>query len=422
AYNQARFLTTAIESALGQTGVEVEVIVVNDGSTDNTAEVVAAYAGDTRFQCISQANAGLPAARNRGLQAATGEFVCFLDSDDFYAPEKSAKQVAALKAHPEAGFVYCDFTLVDEAGEAKPNQGSLNQLQRTLSGDIFPALIQAGYFPPHTVMIRRQVLAEVGDFDRELGGHADYDLWLRAAARHPAQFLDEKLAYYRDWGNSMSKNQEHMDATRVLTLQKLARQHPDLAGQGLHQLQKANEQIFSANQRLHRELYQALTRVPTGTAKKSGDQNYSLLLNHAMGTVTQGQPEQSAIWDVTVNGQLGKALMLQPPVELAFNLPTELAGVFTTEVALHPDVWEKPEAGACEFQIIVDRRVALSLVIDPKNLPADRRWLPVRVEVPPSPGGKHQLALRTRSQNGDNAFRWALWRNPSFSWNPETQP
>ena len=418
AYNQAAFLGQAIDSALGQANADVEVIVVDDGSTDETPAVIARYEGNPRFQSIRQPNAGLPATRNRGLAAATGEYICFLDSDDFFAPDKCAKQAALLDARPELGFVYCDITIVDQASQPKPDQPSINQIQRTLSGNIFPALMMGGYFPPHTVMIRKTVLEAVGAFDPALGGHADYDLWLRAAAVHPAAFLDEKLAFYRDWGNSMSKNREHMDETRLGTLRKIARLHPELAGDALHQLQKDSEKNFSVNQRLHWELTQALVRTASAPAATGmeNDQNYSMMLNLAASQLTQGNADQRAIWDVTMHGQYGKSLMLQPPVEICFTAPNSCCGVFTADIALHPDVWDKPESGACEFQVQIDRRIALAIVLDPIRLPGDRRWHPVRVEVPPSPGGNHQIFLRTRSPNGSNAFRWALWRNPVFSW------
>jgi glycosyltransferase involved in cell wall biosynthesis len=97
AFNQARFLGQAIESALGQAGAEVEVIVVDDGSTDDTPSVIARYQTAPGFKSIRQPNAGLPAARNRGLAEATGEYLCFLDSDDYFAPEKCNRQAALLE-------------------------------------------------------------------------------------------------------------------------------------------------------------------------------------------------------------------------------------------------------------------------------------------------------------------------------------
>src|SRR5438093_705810 len=185
AYNQAKFLAQAIDSALQQTHPDLEVIVIDDGSTDDTSEIAARFANQIRY--IHQDNTGLPGARNRGIRESKGEYLCFLDSDDFYHPEKIQRQVALLDADPRLGFVYCDIITTDEAGQPLAEQCSVNSASRQMSGNIFQTLMMAGYFPPHTVMIRRQVLDAVGDFDPPLGGHADYDLWLRvSAAGHTA--------------------------------------------------------------------------------------------------------------------------------------------------------------------------------------------------------------------------------------------
>ena len=228
AYNQARFLGQAIASALGQEQAEVEVIVVDDGSTDDTPAVVASFADNPNLKSIRQPNTGLPGARNRGLAEATGDYVCFLDSDDYYAPAKAARQARMLDENPALGFVYCDIITVDPSGQPLPDQFSIGRLSRPLSGNIFQSLMEGGYFPPHAVMIRRGILAELGGFDPALGGHADYELWLRVSgAGHPPCYQDEPLAFYRTHPDSMSKDGLHMQETRVATFAKIARLHPD---------------------------------------------------------------------------------------------------------------------------------------------------------------------------------------------------
>ncbi|MFO1488995.1 MAG: hypothetical protein U1F65_11010, partial [Verrucomicrobiota bacterium] len=193
------------------------------------------------------------------------------------------------------------------------------------------------------------------------------------------------------------------------------RLHPERAGDGLNRLQKATGQLFRANQQLHRELFQTMTRVPAAASRKRGDQVFSLLTNLSVAQLTQGKPEQSALWDVVMNNQPSKALLLQPPADLSFELPTHAAGVFTAEIALHPEVWDNPESGACEFQVQVDRRLAFVIVLDPTKSATDRCWQPVQIEVPKIAAGRHQIVLRTRSI-GKQDFRWALWRNPQFAW------
>jgi len=414
AYNQARFLSRSIESALQQTHADVEVIVIDDGSTDETPAILSRYNSQPRFKSIRQPNAGLPATRNRGIAEAIGDYLCFLDSDDFYAVEKCARQAELLDKSPELGFVYCDFTQVDQQGLPLTEQTSIAQLQRTLSGNIFPALMEGGYFPPHTAMIRRSVLDEVGAFDPELGGHADYDLWLRAAAKYAAFYQDEKLAFYRRHSDSMSQNSEHMLRTRVATLRKIARLHPELAGDALNQLQLAAENLFNANQNLRRELEATpCTGFRENVSASNPATTFPFLKHLDSGRLT-GKKEQSAIWEVTLDGRTSKALLLQPPAELAFELPGGSSGLFTADVALHPDVWERADAGGCEFQVQIDRRLAYALVIDPAKTAVDRRWHPIQIEVPAAPNGNHQIVLRTR-QIGRPDYRWALWRNPLFT-------
>ena len=198
AYNQARFLAKAIESALGQTHSDLEVIVVDDGSPDNTAEVAARFDGSQNFKYVRQANTGAAGARNRGIRESTGDYLCFLDADDYYVPEKVARQAAQLDADPSLGWVYCDFTTVDQAGRPIDEQAPIAKHERQLDGDLFGSLMLSGYFPPHVVMIRRAVLDRVGLWEQEFGGHMDYELWLRVAgAGFNAGFIPEPLAVYR---------------------------------------------------------------------------------------------------------------------------------------------------------------------------------------------------------------------------------
>src|ERR1051326_446413 len=118
AYNQAQFLAAAIESALQQTHRDVEVVVIDDGSTDDTRQVAERFAN--RIIYVYQENTGLPGARNRGIRESSGEYLCFLDSDDSYHSEKAQRQAELLDENPEIGFVYCDIITTDEAGQTFP--------------------------------------------------------------------------------------------------------------------------------------------------------------------------------------------------------------------------------------------------------------------------------------------------------------
>lgn len=426
-FNQAQYAAQAIESALGQTHPNVEVIAVDDGSTDNTPAVAAQFAGRPNFKYLRQDNTGLPGARNRGLAEATGDHVCFLDSDDYFAPEKVARQAQLLDENPELGFVYCDIVTVDPAGKPVAEQFSIGKISRVLSGNIFQSLMQGGYFPPHTVMIRRDILSRLGGFDALLGGHADYELWLRVSgAGYKTCYQDEPLAFYRTHPDSMSKDGLHMNETRVATFQKIARLYPDAFAESLNHLQQTAADYFHANQMLRQTSTQS---YDGGFAEKNSTagaaastQSHSLLQLHGQARLAKGKPEQTAIWEATLDGKAAKAIYLQPPAELVFRLSTGARGSLITAVTIHPDAWEKPEAGGCEFHIRADGRLAYVLAIDPARLSTDRHWHEIKIEIPETPNGFHELALETKSI-GPNTFRWALWRTPRFvSFTPILKP
>jgi glycosyltransferase involved in cell wall biosynthesis len=245
-YNQGRFLDAAIHSALEQTHQDLEVIVINDGSADETEQVARRHERDPRFHLINQNNAGLPAARNRGIRESKGVFLNFLDSDDWLESDMVQHLVAVLEENPDIGFAYCDVHIVSAEGSPE-NQYSVGKSRQTVNGDIFDSLILGGYFPPQTVLMRRLVLDNIGYFDEVLGGHADYDLWLRAAGHgYRALYLDKKLACYRMHGENMSFNLQHMQATRKASLAKIARLFPDRLAEAVSRAIDSSEQMHSA--------------------------------------------------------------------------------------------------------------------------------------------------------------------------------
>lgn len=421
AYNQARYLSQAIESALCQSAAIVEIIVVDDGSTDETPEVVARYARHPSLRAIRQPNAGLPAARNRGAREATGDYLCFLDSDDWLAPDKIRSQAAILDADPDVALAYCDIVTVDEAGQPLPEQYTVAQAGRVLSGDIFPSLMIGGYFPPHTVLLRRDVFTEAGGFDPTLGGHADYDLWLRVAATHRAVFVEERLAYYRTHPTSMSKDGLHMSESRLATLCKVARQHPERAGAALHALQQLNQELHQANQWLNRNWSDVLGRAELrDAATPEGQEKYSLIRHFDSVRLVRGKPDQLQVWEATLDGCTTKAICLNAPAEMAVTLPVGQRGQLCTAVCIHPDAWARPGCGGCEFQVKVDGRLAFAVALDPAHIESDRHWHEIRLDVPENKAGHHQLTFETRPLGTGCAYRWAIWRNPQFVWTSKT--
>ena len=201
-YNQASFVGEALASALGQVGADVDVIVVNDGSTDGSLEIVDGFAAmDPRVRVISQPNRGLSAARNAGLDAARGAIVIFLDADDRLRPGAAAAAVDCFSRHPGAMMTFGRCTLIDEHGQ--PMLTDLPVVER----DFYAELLRRNFiWTPAMAAFRRQLFATVGRFDPSVNASADYDLYLRVARTLPIAAHDRVVADYRQHGSNMSRN------------------------------------------------------------------------------------------------------------------------------------------------------------------------------------------------------------------------
>ncbi|HEY7676232.1 MAG TPA: glycosyltransferase, partial [Candidatus Methylomirabilis sp.] len=170
------------------------------------------------------------AARNRGLAAARGAFLGFLDGDDTYHPEKVARQVAALTARPECGWVYSDCWLEEEGPQASRLLASERYAyarRSVLQGWLFEALIPGNFIPVNTLLVRRPCLDAAGPFDGRLWGAEDFDLVLRLAALAPAVYLAEPLATYYLRPGSLSRDRARMDRDKYAVLDKVARLYPE---------------------------------------------------------------------------------------------------------------------------------------------------------------------------------------------------
>jgi glycosyltransferase involved in cell wall biosynthesis len=196
-YRQAHFLGEAIESALAQTYPSVEIIVVNDGSPDDTTQVAARYPG---VRCIQQHNAGLAAARNTGLAHSRGDLVVFLDADDRLLPDALRLNADLLASHPQAGFVAGRSDYISGEGTTIPAEH-----RPWPTGDVYAALLERNRIRmPAMVMFRRSTLDRVGGFDTAVDACADYDLYLRVSREFPVAFHDATVAEYRRHGQNMS--------------------------------------------------------------------------------------------------------------------------------------------------------------------------------------------------------------------------
>jgi glycosyltransferase involved in cell wall biosynthesis len=226
-YNAARFVNQAIESVMHQTYSPVEIIVVDDGSTDDTAQILAAL-GD-RICYVHQANGGLSKARNRGIREARGELVAFLDADDKWLPEKLQKQWERLRADPDLKFVHTDvFDLIETTGEVVHEDRN----GRRFTGDCYLEFFKGNVIIPSTVLVTRSCLDQIGIFDEEIRGAStqDMDLCLRIARHHRFSYVDEPLVLYRMHPDNASRNRRMMLEDEYFVLAKALRDDPKLAG------------------------------------------------------------------------------------------------------------------------------------------------------------------------------------------------
>ena len=213
-YNYGRFVTEAIESVLAQTYPEVEIVVVDDGSTDDTHERLAAYAG--RIRSLYQANQSVAAARNTGIQAARGSLIAFLDADDLWHPHKLELQVRYLAQHPQVGLA-----AVDRLGEGAAHWPVLNGCTSFRARPVsLEELIIKPYFAPSGVLVRKECFARVGSFDTSLRNAEDYDMWIRIAAAFPIVKLEVPLWWYRVHGANKSHVPVRQEAAGLKILAK----------------------------------------------------------------------------------------------------------------------------------------------------------------------------------------------------------
>jgi glycosyltransferase involved in cell wall biosynthesis len=204
AYNAARFVGAAVQSTLAQTVTALEVIVVDDGSTDGTVECLAPFAGQVTVESIP--NGGVSHARNRGAALARGEWLAFLDADDLWRPDKIERQLA--RAGAGVGLIYSDRTNIGDRGDVPELQSRVTPMYE---GDVFARLLLEGNFvTSSSVMMPRALFERLGGFDETLTASEDWDLWLRVAATSRVALVREPLVAYRFHSASLSHDYHSM--------------------------------------------------------------------------------------------------------------------------------------------------------------------------------------------------------------------
>lgn len=200
-YNCAAYLTTAIDSVLSQTWTDLELIVVDDGSTDGTRQLVEAVT-DPRVRYIEQPNGGPNAARNRGTLAARGALIAFLDCDDWWTPQKISRQVARARDRPRAGLIYSFATRVNERGVPK------ERYDTALDGEALDTLLFGNAIAgsASSALVTRAAFEQVGPFDETLRFGEDWEYWIRVAAAFPVACVREFDVFILDRPGSQGKN------------------------------------------------------------------------------------------------------------------------------------------------------------------------------------------------------------------------
>jgi len=214
-YNRKCFLREAVNSVLNQTYKDFELIVIDDGSTDGTQEMIKEFGGKIIYK--SQENRGASSARNVGISMSKGKLISFLDSDDVWHKEKLSEQMKFFKEHPEAKICYTDEIWVRHGVRVNPMRK-----HQKYSGWVFDKCLPLCIISISSVMIRREVFDEIGLFDEDLPACEDYDMWLRISARYPVYFIEKKLITKRGGHpDQLSRKFIGLDRFRIKALEKI---------------------------------------------------------------------------------------------------------------------------------------------------------------------------------------------------------
>ncbi|MDP2646939.1 MAG: glycosyltransferase [Desulfobacterales bacterium] len=240
-YNRAGMLEDALTSVLAQDFTDYELIVVDDGSTDDTQDILNRYAGE--ITCIQQHNQGVSAARNRGMALASGRYTAFLDSDDLWLPGKLSCQVKFFQSNPTALICQTEEIWVRNGVRVNPKKR-----HKKLSGAIYEPSLDLCLVSPSAVMAHRDLFKMVGGFDEKLPACEDYDLWLRVSSRCPVYLIDTPLLIKRGGHPGQLSGAAGLDKYRIAALKKIIESHQLTPGQYAATVNKLREKcsIYAA--------------------------------------------------------------------------------------------------------------------------------------------------------------------------------
>lgn len=222
AYNGEKFIAAAVDSVLGQTYTDYEIIVVDDGSKDRTAEILSRYG--KKIKVVSQQNGGIAKARNIAIENSKGEYLAFLDQDDIWLPDKLGLQVALMEKDRDIGLAYTDVYIISDKGTELLSF----ELRKPHRGMAAEALFLNNFIATSSVMTKRECFEKVGLFDQSLSPCLDYDRWLNIAALYKIDYVDRPLARFRDHVSTFRKNEIVTAEKIVATLRRFIDSHPDI--------------------------------------------------------------------------------------------------------------------------------------------------------------------------------------------------
>lgn len=366
AYNQARFLPDAIESVLAQTYDNIEVIIVDDGSTDGTLQIATGYAARhpeviTVFTHPEHRNLGISTTVNRGLRESSGEYCSLLGSDDIFYPHKTEQQLRYLQRHPDVGAVYSTAQFMDADGNEM-----LQRLGQNISGDpgAVEALIRANRIPDMTVLFRRASLKQVGPHDENLV-YGDWEFWIRLAAQIKIAFINKPLVRYRVHNSNVSMGvSDEVNFHRALqVMESLLRNQCDV------------ELLNTPRIRALIYFQRARYLFCTGQTERAAD---SLAAGFQIYPVIEDEPSVFVRWMTDVYLPYANAQELYP--WLSAHLPAEFGSRFRIKVTKSFKATAAARASRQSYQagdIVTARQMALKAQSADLRLLADRELLAI---------------------------------------------
>lgn len=245
-HNLKQYVGQAIDSVLNQTYPKIEIIIVDDGSTDRPETVLNEY--KVHIKLLTQENKGPSSARNTGIKKSEGEYLVFLDADDYLCPNKIEIGVEVLEKNLKIGWVYETSLTFDEDNRMirKLPDAVLEPTEQPPQGKIFHKLFigRGNLMPVNAVMIRRKVI-DVGMFDESLRGYEDWDFWLRVSAKYEIKYIDKPLAFVRSRPDSSQRNFIMFYSDRIRVINKICRLYPDLTHPYRYEINRALAQTHN---------------------------------------------------------------------------------------------------------------------------------------------------------------------------------